>query len=648
MRLHYGQFGQFKALSNQPGIEFHIELTNACSLGQPPRWFGWQCKFHTRTQKGELTAASKRDIEQSLRTTERELPGITDWVLWTPYTLSKTDQNWFYSLSTSLMLDLWCEEELDTYLSGEGLILRNTYFGELIVTPGELERRHLESIRPIQDRWLEPVHQSVDAERIIRRMLGEPSSWGQMVAVGERLMKAVGVISDSEAATIPELEKMIVRFVTACSAFADTLLHFHGILAEGDLDIIQQKLGERKTLIDEQVRATLRRLRARNLSIALDATNALDDMRLAKELLNEVEEFLGVWLVAVLADAGGGKTQMAAQLTAPRVDRPAGILLHGWDLHKGQTLDDLAHQFSINGTPLTSMERLLAALDAAGKRASCRLPVIIDGLNEAENPKDWKAPLAKISETVKKYPNVMVVCTLRTGEHRRMDQVWRSQSQNNTRESFAVKALPDDIRKIETEGFGVDVNDAIRKYFSYFKINPGNAKIPVKFLQHPLNLRIFCEVTNPKRESEVVVDYFPASLSPLFEKYVANACERISQMANLSYSYSAAEVQSAIYRLGLELWESKQREISEARYRAAVSDTARPWDSNIVNLLAQEGIVFRNPGAEPDEYVIIPAYDALGGYIVANSLLAKHASDMRFEWLKNPDVIASLEGDGSH
>ena len=78
-------------------------------------------------------------------------------------------------------------------------------------------------------------------------------------------------------------------------------------------------------------------------------------------------------------------------------------------------------------------------------------------------------------------------------------------------------ALPDGVRKIESKGFGGDVDDAIKKYFDYFKINPEDAEIPVEFLQHPLNLRIFCEVTNPKRESEVKIDYFPASLSPLFE-----------------------------------------------------------------------------------------------------------------------------------
>jgi len=369
---------------------------------------------------------------------------------------------------------------------------------------------------------------------------------------------------------------------------------------------------------------------------------------IAQKLLDEVEDFLGVGLVAVSADAGGGKTQMAAQLTAPQEGRPAGILLHGRDFHRGQTLDDLAHHFSIDGNPLASIEKLLAALDAAGKRGRCRLPLVVDGLNEAENPKEWKGPLAILAEIVKKYPNVLVVCTLRTGEHRRHDRISRQHDQTNDRESFAVMALPDGIRKIESEGFGGDANDAISKYFDYFKINSGDAEIPVDFLQHPLTLRIFCEVTNPKRESEVKVAYFPASLSPLFEKYVANACDRISQMTNLSHSYTFVEVESAVYKLGYQLWTSRQREINETSYREVVSDITRQWDSSIVNLLAQEGIIFRNPGTEPGEFVITPTYDALGGYIVANALLKKHAHDRGFKCLKDPEMMAAFRGENSH
>ena len=184
MQLHYGRFGQFKALSNQPGVEFHIKLTQSCPLWDPPRWFWWQCKDHRRTQNGNLTSASRKDIESSLRTTENSLSEITDWILWTPYTLSKNDQAWFYALQTKVKLTLWAEEELDTYLNGDGLLLRSTNFWDLIITPRNLEEQHRIAVRPIRERWLEPVHQPVDAERTIRRMLGEPWSWDQLIAVG--------------------------------------------------------------------------------------------------------------------------------------------------------------------------------------------------------------------------------------------------------------------------------------------------------------------------------------------------------------------------------------------------------------------------------------------------------------------------------
>ena len=649
VRLHFGSCGKFAALKNQPGVEFHLKLTNACRpLGDPPRWYGWQCKFHSLTTKGNLTASSKKDIEDSIRKTEHHTSGLTDWVLWTPYTLSKKDQKWFAKLQTPYNLHQWAAEEIENFLSGPALNLRSTYFGELIATPEELERRHKQAIQPIKDRWLQPVHQPVEAERTIRRMLGEPGSWDQLTSVGNRLKEAAGVISVDQDGVDCELSKAVASFVKACSAFADTLLNFHTVLADGDLDLIQQDLRERKTLIDAQVLTTPGRLRALDLPVALDATNALDDMRIAQEILDEVEEFLGVGLVALLADAGGGKTQVAAQLTAAEGNKPAGVFLHGRNLHRGQTLDHLAGTFSLNGSPLNSMEKLLAAIDAAGKRAGCRLPVVIDGLSEAENPKDWKAPLASLGETVKHYPNVLVVCTLRTGEHRREEYWGRRHTQPESRESFAVMALPDEVRRIESEGFGKDTNEAIQRYFNHFKIDPGDAEISMDFLEHPLTLRIFCEVTNPDRAFSIRIDDFPSSLASLFEKYVENVCERISQMPNLTYSYNAEDVGRSIYQLGLELWSAGRREIDEQRFRQATADTDRDWTSSIVNLLAQEGIIFKNPGREPYSYVVTPVYDALGGFIVANSLLKKHSNDREFKWLKEPTSLRQFHGENTH
>jgi hypothetical protein len=648
MRLHYGRFGNFKALANQPGVEFHIKLTESCQIGNSSDWIGWQCKIYQRNKDGKLKAASRKDIEESLRTTEKVLPNLTDWILWTCYTLSSEDQLWFEALNTKYKLHLWAEEDIDNYLSGDGLMLRSTYFGEQVLTPHNLAERHKIAIQPIRERWMESVHQSINAERTIRRMLGEFGSWEQLIEVGKCLKNASELIAPGIKDAIPKLKPYFTSFVAACVAFSDTLIHFHEILADGDLDVIQQKLQERKTLLSLDVRSTPRLLRSANHPASLVATNALDDMFRAQELLDEAEDFLDVGLVAILADAGGGKTQMAAQLTAPQEGgRPAGIFLQGRSLHKGQSLNDLAKNFSINGIPMPSMESLLAAVDAAGKRACCRLPILIDGLNEAENPQDWKPELASLSESIKKFPNALVVCTLRTGERKKEGRYEQRQSQSDSRESFAVMSLPDNIKLIENEGFGSDVDEAIDKYFSYFKIDSGDAEIPSEFLQHPLTLRIFCEVTNPKRETEVKVDYFPTSLSPLFEKYVVNAAKRISEMSNLSHHYNVNEVDKAIYILGIELWNCRKREIDESRFRKETSDDSHAWDSSIVNLLTQEGIIFRNPGTKPYEYVITPTYDALGGHIIANALLTQN-QNIFFNWLDDPNTVALFTGNDSH
>ncbi|MDA3791766.1 MAG: hypothetical protein PF503_25130 [Desulfobacula sp.] len=647
IRLHYGQYGKFSALKNQPGVEFHLRLLEECPvLGNKERWYGWQCKLHELTAAGNLKSAAKKDIEDSLRKSETYLPDLTDWILWTPYTLSRQDQIWFDSLQTHFAKYLWVLEDIETHLNGPGLILRQTYFGKLVLLPDELSQRHRESIQPISERWLQPVHQAVDAERIIRRMLGEPGAWNHMVSIGERLKNAVKIILENKETPIEK--ETLSTFVDACNTFAEMLIHFHEILADGDFNQIQHQLSERKTLLSKEVFAVLRKFRALNLSIALDATNALDDMRIAQNMLDEIEDFIGINLVAVLADAGGGKTQMSAQLTSPQDDRPAGILLHGRTLKKGQTLDNLSHYFLLNGTPLESMEKLLAALDAAARRASRRLPLVIDGLNEAEDPRDWKASLATLKEIAKRYPNVLIVCTLRTGERKRKKRLLQNNNTAKNRESFAVLALPDGIRKIESEGFGGDVDKAISKYFEFFKINADNAEIPVEFLQHPLNLRIFCEVTNPKRESEISIDYIPESFALLFEKYVENACDRISQLNNLEYRFNKDEVNTALYKLGIQLWESKKRSINETIFRNEVSDSNRSWDSSIVNLLSQEGILFRNPGIEPGEYKVTPVYDALGGYLIANALLTKYKPDLNFDWIRDPNTIESFSGENSH
>src|SRR2546423_7549498 len=95
IRLHYAKCGSLRATANQPGVEFHLKLHSSCALGEPDRWFGWQCRWYDLPRGRALGAARKKKILQAIKTTERVLPDLTDWVLWTRYPLTASDEKWF-------------------------------------------------------------------------------------------------------------------------------------------------------------------------------------------------------------------------------------------------------------------------------------------------------------------------------------------------------------------------------------------------------------------------------------------------------------------------------------------------------------------------------------------------------------------------
>ena len=648
VRLHYGRHGEFRARRNEPGVEFHLKLLDSCVLGEKGRWLGWQCKFYEQRQDGRLRSAARHDIESSLRVSEVHHPEMTDWLLWTPYALAKQDQDWFYNLESGYRLDLWNDDDLEMRLTGDGLALRASYFGELVVTPEQLARQHRIAVNPIKKRWLEQVHHPLDAEKSVRKILGYADAWQELRMIRERLAGAAGALENVMHSDAVDCEQEIGRLVSACRTAADLLEDADNGIRGRDVDCVSDALMSIKRMDRGGLNRAVRALRKANLQCALVGHNALDDINASKRLVKNAKNVLGQGVVAVLAEAGGGKTQLAAQLTASDGDRPAGVLLHGSRLQHGQTIDEFVKQFKIDGIPAKSIEHFLAAIDAAGVRSGYRLPVVVDGLNESEDPRDWKFILAELMEIIARYPNVVVVCTLRTGERSTVGGAVSGRRIARARESFALMALPDNVRKIEAFGFGGDVVAAVQKYFAYFKIDAADADIPAEFMSNPLNLRIYCELQNPRREKEVRVEYFPLTLSSLLDKYVERVCEGVANTPNVRHRVTKDEVRSFVHKLGWEIWRSGKRAVSERRIRTIGGDAHRDWDSSIVNLLTQEGLLLRNAGAVPGEYAVVPTYDELGGYLVSSALLVNYREDRQFSWFRESPVMALFAGKDSH
>lgn len=624
IRCHYSRDGDFAALAAQPGVEFHLKLHTPCSLGDPGRWYGWQCRWYDLPSGRALGTTRRRKIEEAIATTERGLPDLTDWVLWTRHPLTKGDQTWFYGLKTHMRLHLWTATEVEEHLSGGAEILRGTYFGELVLTPNALANLHEQAVAPIRQRWQPKVHQTIDAERTLRRMLAEIDTWNDLRELADQLEADAAAVDADISDLADSLADATAEMAGLARTVAGSLADAHTALNRCDLDLLRQQLASRPALPGPKLAVLPRQLRASRHHAALTVTNALADARLACGLLDRVNTHLGTRLIAVLADFGCGKTQLAAQLTAAVGRRPAGILLYGRDLHAGHRLDDLARHVVIQGTPVPSMEALVAAVDAAGQRAHRRLPIVIDGLNEAEDPRDWKGPLAALDETLCRYPYVLVVCTLRA--------------------AFADEALPSDVKQLEIPDFGHDTIEAIRRYFAHYRINPADAELPMGLLSHPLTLRLFCEVTNPKRERVVGIEAMPGSLTALFDRYLEQAAGRIAELAPRTRRYYELDVRSALDEIGRSFWEENARSLDLAALRRRLGDNGRPWNESIVRALEQDGVLLSVPGDTPTGKHVAAVYDALAGHLVADAVLAKHGRTGLENWMKDPTTVTALAG----
>lgn len=628
VRRHYGQFGRFKQLANQPGVEFHLELTEKCDLGAPPRWVGWQCKWYDLSNGQDLGAARRNKIIEGMETTRRHVPGVTDWKLWTRHTLTKKDQEWFFELEKSqfpkLKLELLTAADIEDLLVGQGVLLRETYFGELVLTPEALAEQYKLTAAPFKRRYQQDVHVVVGAEKKVCKRLGGQNAWGSLETLSNALKRNSTDVASLTRPLRTEIMAEVDSLLNRATALADLLDNLHAALGKGDFEAVRELLA---TNPQQPVRydRLLSKLRGARSEGAPLTANLVADIHAVSSVLRSLERSIGVRAIAVLAAAGEGKSELAVKVTQPDGDFPGGVLLLGKNLHASQGLDDLVSAFKISGKPAESFDRLVEAVDAAGQRAGKRIPLVVDGLNEAEDPRNWRDELSRAEELLKGFPYVLLVVTLRN--------------------EFAQMCLPEEFPQIEHNGFQENPQKAVDKYFEYYKIDGTDADLPIEFLQHPLTLRIFCEVANSRRQHIVGVEALPSSLASLFEEHFKKVADRVAELSPAAHRVYPNEVEDALLTIAGVLWETNARSLDFQAARTAVGDGGR-WNESVIRALESEGVLVRTTSHGGVQGIAF-SYDLMAGHLMARHLLAKPSLA---QWLQSDEGRAQLQflEPGSH
>lgn len=623
---HYAQYGEFRAVAQQPGVEFHLRLDKACALGQPGRWFGWQCRWYSIPSGRALGTTRRNRIRDALAKSLQELPGLTDWVLCTRNPLTPSDQAWFFELSQSITLHSWTSSELDAHLHGPGEIFRKTFFGELILTPSTLRSLHEESAASVEHVWCPELHQELQPERDLAPVLASVGAWEVLSGLcellmddGERLRKQCSKLSAKDA---QDTERLLDAAREWHDAVADTRVR----LQTGRLEQLSEEI-EKHGAPASHLSILVRGLRAQRLPVAPQASNLLADVHAAYWTLHDLRQALDCGMFALVGGAGYGKTELAIHVTAPTHGRSAGILLHGRELGGTDSLDELARRIVVQGSPVESFMALVAGLDAAGRREGRRLPLVIDGLNEAEDPRKWRGMLARVRRRLSEFPYVLVLCTLRT--------------------AYVKDALPDGVMQSMCTGFGRDLNSAVRRYFSYYQMDDADGLLPWGLLDHPLTLKMFCEVTNPTRRKVVGSEAMPTALGELFDRYLAQAANRIAELSPVRAQYGPLDVRDALRAIGTSLWRERRRSIPFRSLRAMLGDDGRVWQDSLVKALEQNGVLTRHRGMTDEDGESAVVYDALAGHLISNALLRDLAeTGVEFEsWFSEESTTAALRGE---
>lgn len=627
---NYAKYGKFTARVQQAGVEFHLEIDNpGCPLGAVGQVFGWQTKWFGKLAPGTaLSDTRKKQIVKSINATRKHWPNITNWVLVTKHPLTAGDQTWFTGLKVGLKLHQASHPELADLLVGDAITLREAYFGSLILTPERLKAEHDHSTATVKDRWIREVHQASNTEQLLRRMLAQPDAWVDLADVDADIRR----FSRDVAAAVSGLDSAaaadVTAIVDAAGEIRTVLVDIHDTFTSGDVAHLLGA-GARPTVVmplaDPPV---LRNLKGRSHPAAPALTNLISYTREAAVLITLVGDCLSSSLAVVSGHAGFGKTQLAATLSAPTPqsgsgELPAGVFMEGRFLARRHTLDDFARQTRINGTPVDSFDKVLAALDAAAQRAGGRLPLVIDGLNEAEEPKEWLPLLRQLLTLLPAYPNVLVVCTVRA--------------------AFVPVCIPPELPEAsELTGFVADLDDAIGLYFKHYKIDKGDAELPLEQLSHPLTLRIFCEVANPERQGSVRAESLPRSLTGMFDAYLDHVATRVAQLHGHLHQM---DVLDGIVALGAELWTAQSRVLPLGRAKDLLGDANRRWEETLLFALEAEGFLIRYPNGPGYDVGIV--YDLLAGHVVARSLIAGHAGPVR-DVMNEDGVVARFATGAAH
>jgi len=283
--------------------------------------------------------------------------------------------------------------------------------------------------------------------------------------------------------------------------------------------------------------------------------------------------------------AGTGKTHLLCDVVEGRIASkealPAVLVFGELFVTSDDPLIQVIRQLGLK----IERNQFLHLLNSAGKKSGCRAILAIDALNETRQRNFWERNLGKVVDELKKYPNIALVVSVRTG--------------------FEEEVIAKKLKRIfvheEHRGFEFREWEAVRKFFKEFHLPLPEIPLLMPEFQNPLFLLLFCKafesrVKKDKGKSQKQVFRGHEGATYIFESFVDSVSKKIAKQFNIPNGAGKNIWDTIIEKIAAGMVDKNDDRISEDQVVALVKNAYPSVDhDNLIKELERNLLIVKVP-----------------------------------------------------
>lgn len=645
----YMGFGTFESYYNTPGSEFYLELSKDCEElnAKAGDIIGWQAKFWLNKKdenNSPLDANHRDELIQGLNKSLEYKSNLTHWIICTPGKFSNTKTKiqppWdslvkdAKEIKQEIQLSHWHRDIFETIFHSdpEGFSsIFNLYFNSKLISKEFLNNLTRNNLKQLERKFDVDLHIKEEGELNLLKSIYPDKATADINMHIKFLDDIIDDINRDYRASIVDFKDLDEDFIRLTKSYYSKHIDIFN-----KVEVIAQKTvenydlaGEIKAAIDKFIEDTESERKLLNIQLKkifkktdtgninyqerdwvefmIQCVNNISDLLIGSKKDNSLLKTAVRILsndVHVFGAAGYGKTHFACSITYNLLKQgcPALLILGSSFRNSIAPKQKILQLLDLETT--YTFKDFLGALDILGGIYNCKVPLIIDGINESypSAGEIWNSEIYSLINDVRNFSNIILITTCRE-KREYVQQIFDKDSYNEVDNNIYLKGFTDK-----------NINRAVEKYFDKYKITASSKPYDVTLFENPLRLKIFCEVNKDK----INLDINLYSIIESIESYVHTLIKKISIKNHAVNAIRKSKLEKGLQEIGHMLWNNNSREILFSEFYPL-------FDEELSFNLIDEGLCFQRDLNKDDELIQF-TYDLVGGYQIAKSVFFTNKS----------------------